>query len=1382
MRMARAGILSPVHRRVPVVRLDLWRPAEDGGGAGSDGDGGVVEHLLWIVSHQGAATLASLPLLQRKLDVVLEREDIIPGSYDEQHLVQLFGAMPEDDLLTLDIDTLQALVGEMLANERDQTVGVTLRPVVGSHTVTALVTMPVERWTRALRQRLERFLSAQLDGDRVDVTLSIGGSTSTVTARFLVHVAADAAIPDDLDEVAREVRLVCRSWEEELVAELRDRRDDVAPDAVGDPAPLAARWTSRLPESYRDAVPARDAVRDVVELAALDVVRGEGEAPEDGDAERRLRVWFGARRSPERPERLCLAADHEIELSDLLPALESLGLWVTDEARWPAGGGLSLHHLGVRIDLAAVAGAATGHPAGGPEPGEGGGGPDRRLADPDVAARLAEAIRALVVGPAEVDGLNRLVLHAGLDWREVGVLRTYRRYRHQVDSRVDQRYVDDVLVGHPAIARALVELWWARATPDDDAGARSERAERASAVVRGLCDDLPRLDHDRILRGIGGTIDATLRTSWAVRPDGPLALKLDPSLVPGAPHPRPHREVFVCGPTVEGVHLRAGPVARGGLRASDRDQDYRSEVLDLMRAQVLKNAVIVPTGAKGGFVVRETARGSDGLDRRERVARAYDAFVGAVLDVTDDYAGDAVVPVPGRWDGDDPYLVVAADKGTAAFSDRANAIAESRGFWLGDAFASGGSHGYDHKALGITARGAWVAIGNHLRALGIDERDDLVTVAGVGDMSGDVFGNGMLHSDRLRLVAAFDHRHVFLDPDPDPEASYAERRRLFELPGSSWDDYDRSLLSPGGGVHPRSAKAVPLTDEVRASLRVDADELTPAALVRAVLEAPVDLLYFGGIGTYVRASSEEDAAVDDRANAEVRVEGRDVRARIVGEGANLALTQRARIEVARRGARINVDAIDNSAGVDSSDHEVNLKILLARAEDAGRIDRAERDALLAANADEVVAAVLADCQAQSDALDRAERQATAGFPAVARVLRRLVADGVLDPEVEALPDDKEIEARSAAGAGFTRPELAVLLAGVKRQVVGELLASDVPELPVLRDALVGYFPPALAASFDDLLDGHRLRRELVASEVANDVVDHLGLTAVVALVEELGAGVADVAAAYWVARSVVRAPGRWDALAGAHRSGLAVLETDPVDAGDLLAALLYSLTRTELLRRRSASQRGDTWDPASRIAEDLPVADAVVAFLDEEADAGLDRERQHLTSRLVASGLDPAVAVSAAEVVALDVVPDVAAVARILERDPIDVLLALRAADDRLGLDGLRRRAVAVSAEGEWARVARQGLLDDLVGIRREVARAALADAMTASAGPDDEGGAALGRGWRSTSAAAVDAYLGRNPLARTEADGIRRRVLADDRAGLDGVAVAVRALRRAAF
>lgn len=1325
--VTRTGEMSPVHRRGPVLRLVVGLPGTD-----------EVEDLAWVVARRAdGAPLASAPLLRRKLETVLALEDVVPGSYDEQHLTTLLRSLPHDDLFGLGARDLHRLVTELLAGDRDVDVRVALRPDPAAGAVTALVTVPVDRWTRALRHRLERFLIAQLDGEEVHVALSIGGGASTVTARLTVHVPGGRPPTDRLDAVAREVRLLCRSWDEQLAAALE--ASDHLPEG-SDASAVAARWAARLPEGYRDAVDVRDATADVAALEAVRTGRATADA-EGGE----VRVWVGSRRHPDSPERLRLVVDGPLDLSRLLPALESLGLWVTDQAHWPAGEGLHLHHVGVWV-RAAGASPLTG-----------------RGSDRQDAPRVARAVAALVRGRAEIDGLNRLVPVAGLEWDDVAVLRAYRRYRHQVAPQDDEAYVDDVLVSHPALARAAVDLWRARTAPDEG-DERRAAAEEAEAAAVALCDELVRLDHDRILRGLVGTIAATLRTNRH-RGSGPaLALKLDPDRVPGLPAPRPFREVFVSGPTVEGVHLRGGPVARGGLRASDREQDFRTEVLGLLRAQVLKNALIVPTGAKGGFVLRGAAAETDGDRRREAVAEAYDTFVGALLDVTDDIEGDRVVPVPGRWDGDDPYLVIAADKGTSTFSDRANALAEDRGFWLGDAFASGGSKGYDHKALGITARGAWVAIGRHLRALGLDARRDVITVVGVGDMSGDVFGNGMLHSDRLRLVAAFDHRHVFIDPDPDPETSYAERRRLFDLPGSSWADYDPAVLSAGGIVHPRTAKVVPLGAEARAVLRIDDEEPTPSEVIRAILSAPVDLLYFGGIGTYVRASTEDDDDVDDRANTDLRVEGRDLRARVVGEGANLAMTQRARIEVARRGARINVDAIDNAAGVDCSDHEVNLKVLLARAETEGLIDRAERDALLERHVEDVVASVLSDCASQSDALDRAERGAPDDMAGTVAVLRLLVAEGALDPAVEALPSEDEVQARVQAGAGFTRPELAVLLAGLKRRVSDQILASEVPDRPVVRDALVGYFPPDVAVRFDDVLDRHRLRRELIASEVANDMVDHLGPRRVVALTSELGATVPELAIAYWVARGVLRAPERWRRMSRERAAAVPDLIGDPIDGGDVLAEVLGSLTRSEVLRSQRDARQGRLWDPVGRIEADRAVADDLVAHLADVPGDERRRRRRNLATNLVAGGLAPDVAEEASMLPELGIVHDVAEVARELDRRPVVVARTMWRIADRLGLDDLRRRTRDVEVSGRWQASARQGLDDDIVGIRREAARRAL------RARPDLD------------ADDAVDRHLEADPGALADADAVRRRLTTDGGVDFAALSVAVRSARRAAL
>ncbi|MDQ2826280.1 MAG: NAD-glutamate dehydrogenase, partial [Actinomycetota bacterium] len=923
LRIVRTAEVSRVHRQVPMHRIDVTD-------MGPGGDVSGVFRLVGVFTAKANAEPAGVtPVLRFKLRRILELEDVVERSQDEAALVSLFQVLPKDQLFETAIPSLRGLLLDLLAAEHQHEVRVLLRADPATRTVSALISVPAEIYAPTMRHRLERFLLAQLDGTQIDADVSLGDRPEAIV-RFVVHVRDGIPMPEQsLGALERELRLLCRTWDEELGEALADR--------IGTESArrLVSSWADWFPAIYRDAVPPDRAVDDLLQLEALCAA---GDGP-------RVRIVLAADPAAPSGTRLKVFATGEgVELSRFLPILESLGLWAIEDRPHALGRGQDVVHLH-DFGVADPSGRAVDVVTDGP--------------------RLAEAALALWHGRADADYLNRLVLRAGLGWEDVAVLRAYRRYRSLVGTAFTTDYVDRVLVEHAPIAAALVALFAAMFDPARQAGPEVV-AELRRQVVDG-CDAVARLDHDRILRGYLGLVDATLRTGRWVAPGDHLALKFDSAAVPAMPRPVPFREIFVHGPDVEGVHLRWGPVARGGIRWSDRPDDYRSEVLDLMRAQVLKNAVIVPTGAKGGFVVRRPTEGAAGAP----VAAAYELFVTGMLQVTDDVVGDHVVAVPRRRDGDDPYLVVAADRGTASFSDLANRISTDRGFWLGDAFASGGSSGYDHKRLGITARGAWVAVRHHFAELGIDVQAEAVTVVGIGDMSGDVFGNAMLRSDRIRLLAAFDHRDVFVDPDPDPAVSYAERARLFAMERSSWQDYDRAALSPGGGIWSRLDKRIALSAQVQAALRVEEPELTPAELIRAILRAPVGLLFTGGIGTFVRAGSEPDQEIDDRANAEVRVEGSTVRARVVGEGANLAFTQRARVEYARRGGRINTDAIDNAAGVDISDHEVNIKILLRLASEVGDLGAEERDPILAAACEDVTAAVLRDCDLQSVALARA---------------------------------------------------------------------------------------------------------------------------------------------------------------------------------------------------------------------------------------------------------------------------------------------------------------------------------------------------------------------------------------------------------------------------
>jgi glutamate dehydrogenase len=907
--------------------------------------------------------------------------------------------------------------------------------------------------------------------------------------------------------------------------------------------------------------------------------------------------------------------------------------------------------------------------------------------------------------------------------------------------------VDDVLVENAPIAKDLLELFSTRFDPALECP--PEVVEDLRDRLLEACDAVPRLDHDRILRGLLALVDATVRTNRYLSPGPHLALKFDSATVPDMPRPVPYREIFVNGPRVEGIHLRWGPVARGGIRWSERPDDYRSEVLGLMRAQVLKNALIVPTGAKGGFVVKH---GKYGGRPTPDVRKAYETFITCLLDVTDNVVRETVVPVPRRRDGDDPYLVVAADRGTAGFSDLANQLSDEQGFWLSDAFASGGSRGYDHKGLGITARGAWVAVRHHFAELGIDVESESITIAGIGDMSGDVFGNAMLRSDRIRLVAAFDHRDIFIDPDPDPELSYKERARLFALPASSWQDYDRAILSPGGGVWSRLDKHVELTPEARAVLGVDAGSLSPADVIRAILQAPVDLLFAGGVGTFVRATSEPDQEIGDRSNTEVRVTGSGIRARVVAEGANVAFTQRARIEYARRGGRVNTDAIDNAAGVDISDREVNLKILLRLALESGELTLGERDRLLAEVCEDVVEAVLRDCSLQSVALRRGQLASPVWMMAIEALMAELEATAVLDRGVEALPSTDEMAARMQAGAGLTRPEVAVMLAGAKRGLSAHLLASKVPDQPALRDALSSYFPPLLSKRFDHLLDSHRLRRELIASVMANDIVNRMGPTFVTRLAADTGARPSAVAAAYWIARGVVDSPACWrdlDAHAG-EPHGQAIVESAAVVSG-----LLEALTRAYLRRREYAGI-------ASIVARDRPYFRQLEAAIPDIGTRQRRRRRAKRAEALLDGGADPGSALRWATLGELEIGPDVAELARDTGRPVTGVGEAFLQVAESLGIDRLLDQLRQIAVNDRWSRAARHGLVDDLDDLRRAAARRSLEEDSQ-----QDEG-------------EAVAHFLSTRSRRIADVNALLRDIERDRQASLDAVAVATRAVRRA--
>lgn len=935
----------------------------------------------------------------------------------------------------------------------------------------------------------------------------------------------------------------------------------------------------------------------------------------------------------------------------------------------------------------------------------------QRTGASDTLADFDDALMAVWRREAEADGFNALVLNAGLSWRQAAVLRAYAKYMRQCDSTFSQEYIEQALVASSNVARLLVDLFESRFDPNcfagDPEGRRIAAGRSEDRVVADL-EHVASLDQDRILRSFLALMRATVRTNYFQndeegRAKPYMSFKLEPQALLELPAPRPRYEIWIYSPRVEGVHLRFGAIARGGVRWSDRREDFRTEVLGLAKAQAVKNAVIVPVGAKGGFVCKLLP---DIADRDSWLAEGvacYRCFISGLLDITDNLIDGQLVPPRNvvRHDGDDPYLVVAADKGTAQFSDIANEVAAGRGFWLGDAFASGGSTGYDHKAMGITARGAWESVKRHLRELGHDMQSEDFTVVGIGDMSGDVFGNGMLLSQRIRLVAAFDHRHVFLDPEPNAEASYAERQRLFGLSRSSWADYDQRLISPGGGIWSRTAKSIPVTPQVRKRLGIEegVEVLTPAGLIQAILTAPVDLLWNGGIGTYVKASTESNTTVRDKANDPVRVDARRLRCRLVAEGGNLGFTQLGRIEYARASGRINTDAIDNSAGVDTSDHEVNIKVLLDLVVRSGELSEVQRNELLAQMAGEVAELVLANNYRQNLQLSLAETHATQELDRHATLIRFLEREGYLDRAQEFLPDDEGILALQAAGAGLSRPELCSLIAHSKNSLWDDLDASDVPDDPYLGAELVGYFPKAIRERFRSTLVAHPLRREIIATALVNDLVDHLGPGFVYRLEERTGARTPDAVRAYVVVRDVFGLPQIWSAM---RRQ-----TPEPPSHAEMLVlddtAHLLEQCSAWLIRHRRLPL-----DLSAEVNLFAGTVQTLARSLPDSLDTRSREEVETRTRELVAAGVSADIAAAAALLGPLAAAFDLVELSRDLARDPIEVASVYFALGDLLDLPTVRARISGIPVDSHPTSIAKAALLDDLAAQQRRLTASAL--------------------------------------------------------------------------
>ena len=1259
--LTKTEIASVIHRPTPYDIVGIKRYDSSGHLFGERRVMGLFTSEAYLSSP------TTIPVLRRKVDEVLARSGFNPRSHDGKELRAVLAGYPRDELFAASVDQLHDTAMGVVQLQERRRVRLFVRRDVHRRVWTALVYLPRDRYNTEVRHKLENALMRAFDGASIEFTVSLTES-SLARIHFVIHLSPMAGFRDvAVEQVEEYLTDSVRSWGDAL----RDALVDQCGDEHG--RDLYLRYADVFPPGFTAVTAARLAVPDVINaerVVASSELEVHVQIPLDAPAGvARLKVYVPGT---------------QIDLADLLPLLANLGVRVLDERATElslAPQSVWIHDLGVTcmgVDLAAA-------------------GVDERLQDAFVAAWR---------GRSQSDGFNRLVLHAGLTWREVHVLRAYVSYLRQLAFTFSQGYVETTLLEQAEISSDLVGLFRTKFDPTNvtDRGGTMDTVR--SRILHRL-DTVASLDQDRIIRALLGLIEATVRTNWfqldatgSYRPT--LTFKLEPALIADAPPPRPQFEIYVNSPLVEGVHLRMGPVARGGIRWSERPEDFRTEVLGLMKAQAVKNAVIVPAGAKGGFVVRRTF--TDRQAMQDEVVACYRLFIESLLELTDNLVGTTVVPpeLTVRHDGDDSYLVVAADKGTATFSDIANELALRRGFWLGDAFASGGSVGYDHKAMGITARGAWESVKKHLRRLGRGA-DEPIRVVGIGDMSGDVFGNGMLLSTHIELVGAFDHRHVFIDPTPDHGATFGERARLFVLPRSSWDDFDRAVMSPGGGVWPRTAKSIALSAEACAALGIDGPVvMTPLQVIGAMLKAPVDLLWNGGIGTYVKASTESHAEAGDRANDGLRADASELRCRIVGEGGNLGLTQRARIEFARRGGLINTDAIDNSAGVDTSDHEVNLKILLDSVVANGDLTVKQRNAVLVDMTEDVGRLVLADNIDQNQALVNGVTLAPAMLDVHARYLSHLEQVARLDRGLEALPDTDALLERKAQGAGLTAPELAVLLAYTKLHLSERLRTEGGSSDPAFRSFLVGYFPPLVQERFASQLGGHPLAAEITATAVVNEMVNHNGVTFAFRLSEETQASVSDITRAHLAATQLLSAHTLWDEICALSDAVPDAIQTQMLLEID---RLVERASRWVLRNRRLPIDVVDTVDTYHDGVQ------LVAGLLDQLAS---EAERHTISARRqpwVEAGVPE---VLADRVAGLELLPSALDIVRLSLQGGWaveDVAGAYFTLDDRLRLGQMREAILGLARDDRWDALARAALRDDLAGEHASLTASVLATA-----------------------------------------------------------------------
>lgn len=1266
--VAKANAKSRVHRRGYMDYVGVKRYDDEGRPRGE------VRFIGLFTAEAYDQPASAVPLVREKVARVLERAHAAPGGHNEKRLKNILENHPRDELFQIGEDELLAQALNILHLYDRPRVGLFERRDPLDRFASVLLFLPRDQYDSEVQRRAGEIL-ARAYGGRVSAAYPAMLDAPLARIHYVVGFAPGAHPWPDLRALETTIAETARRWRDRFEAAVRAGAR--APDAV---AATLLRYGAAFPIGYQARFEPAEALADLAVIEAMGHAPVRARAyrlPSDGPTQFRFKLYHPQTPAP---------------LADVLPILENMGLKTMAEAGFPI----------TRADAPTVwvHDFEIDDPRG------------EHLVFSEVKQAFEDAVAAVWTGQTENDGFNRLVLELSIPWRDAALVRALARFRQQSGLDPTQRTQEEALTNHPGVARLILDLFRTRFDPAIRAGvaARGEQARKLLATIIEALQHVDSLDEDRVLRRLALLVQAIQRTNYYQlgddgQPKPYIAFKVASGELADLPAPKPFREIFVWATNVEGVHLRFGPVARGGLRWSDRRDDFRTEVLGLVKAQQVKNAVIVPVGSKGGFYPKRLPKGGAPEAIRAEAVAAYTTFLSGLLDLTDNLTPDnRVVHPPGViiHDADDPYLVVAADKGTASFSDIANGIARSYGFWLGDAFASGGSAGYDHKEMAITARGAWEAVKRHFRELGKDIQAEPFSVIGVGDMSGDVFGNGMLLSQQIRLIAAFDHRHVFLDPDPDPARSFAERQRLFALPRSSWDDYDRAALSKGGGVFPRSQKSIPLTPEVRAALDIQAETLSPAELITAVLKAPAELLYLGGIGTYVKASREADADVGDKANDPVRIDAAALRVKVVGEGANLGVTQAGRIEFALAGGRIDTDAIDNSAGVDSSDHEVNIKIVTGMLERSGKLTRRRRDTLLKSMTEDVASHVLAHNYSQTLALSLLEMDAAGELEPYADFMAGLEAAGRLDRKVEGLPGPGEIAARKESGRGLTRPELAVLLAYGKLELKREMREADAADDAWFERCLDAYFPKALH-KYEDAIRRHRLRPDIIATVVANDVIDRCGPSFPTRLMNAANCDVEAFVLGYEAAKTVLDLPAAWDTVSALD--GVAPAHGQMALYRQLASALRGA---TFWLARRAARDKADIQTLVGRYAEGFR---ALRSLAPEVATAVERATMDELVGKLVAAGAPEDLARTAAVLQAISTGADLIDLATGGGWPLRNAAWLYAAVGEIFGFDRLRAAAAGYAVGDSFERTALRRLIEELLSEQAALTRAVMVEA-----------------------------------------------------------------------